>query len=108
MYRHGLRRSPFRLIAFVVAAVVLVELLGGLAGGALATGIGVLLFLPFLAFKLFLVMMLFRAAMRFVFGGRGPRFPDRRRPEPPTEEEAEFNDAVRRARERLDEMFPQP
>ena len=111
MYRHGPRRSPFRLLAFIIAAVLLVNLLGGLAGGALATGIGVFLFLPFLFFKFFLVMILFRAALRFVFSRRGPRGPwgpRRGEPQPQSEEEAEFNDAVRRARERLDDLYPQP
>ena len=108
MFRYGWRRSPIRLVAFVIAALLLINLLGGLAGGALATGLGVFLFLPFLFFKLFIAMVIFRAAMHFAFGSRGPRRSWRRGPEPLTEEEVEFQDAVRRARERLDERFPQP
>ena len=103
MFRHGLRRSPFRLFALLVAAGLAVNLIVGLAGGALAAGVGVALFLPFVLFKLFFVFMVFNFAMH-VFGGR--RLRRRRGAEPMSEEEAEYQDAVRRARERLDEIFP--
>lgn len=104
MLRYGWRRSPLRLFAVIVLAILAANLIAGLAGGAVGAGIGLALILPFLLFKMFFIFMMFSLAWH-VFGGRWPR--RRREPEPMDEDEKEYRDAVRRARERLDDIFPQ-
>ena len=77
------------------------------SGGPLwvAGAVGAALFVPLLVFKLFFIAFVFGAAMRFVGGGfPGPM--SRREPEPPTEEQLEWEEHLREARREVDELFP--
>lgn len=109
MFRYASRGFPLRLFVLMVAGFLLVNAVGGL----IAAGIGVVFFLPLLLFKAFLILMLLRFVVGFV-GGRlssGRPGPWARRATRRAEEDAdkaEFNEFVRQARQRLDDLFPQP
>jgi len=69
-------RFPLRGLALVAIGFVLASaLIGGGPGAGVATGLGVVLLLPFLALKLLFVLFLFGALFRFAGGGwrPGPR-----------------------------------
>lgn len=108
MFRYGLRVSPIRVFGGLAIAFVVFNAIGG----AVAAGIGAMLILPLVMFKLFLMLMMFRFVMGFVGGRegyaqRGPWTRASKRDEEVTPEEAELRDYVRKAREHLDELYPQ-
>jgi hypothetical protein len=109
MYRsnHRMYRSRGRRIPFLVPALFVVGFLAISSGGPLwaAGALGAALFLPLLVFKLFFVAFVVGAAVRLVGGGlAGGR--SRREPEPPTEEQLEWEEHLREARREVDELFP--
>lgn len=109
MYRshHRIHHSRRRRIPFLVPALVVLGFLAISSGGPLwvAGAVGAALFVPLLVFKLFFIAFVFGAAMRFVGGGfPGPM--SRREPEPPTEEQLEWEEHLREARREVDELFP--
>lgn len=110
MYRSHRRslRSHRRRIPFLIPALVVLGFLAISSGGPLwaAGAVGAALFLPLLVFKLFFIAFVFGAAMRFVGGGGFPGPRSQREPEPPTEEELEWEEHLRQARREVDELFP--
>ncbi|NNE97190.1 MAG: hypothetical protein HKN24_14305 [Acidimicrobiales bacterium] len=107
------RRFPFFFgVPFFAAGLIAASLIGS-AGAAL----GLLLFLPLLAFKFMFMFFVFGAFMRMFAGGlarRGPYghwrhdgFGDRAQPRrEPTQEERDWAEARRRAREEIEDLFP--
>ena len=93
-------RSRRRRIPFLVPALLVLVFLAISSGGPLwaAGAVGAALFLPLLVFKLFFVAFILGAAMRVAAaaGWRGGR--SRREPEPPTEEQLEWEEHLREAR----------
>ena len=122
MFRYGPRVSLLRVFAAVAIAFLLINAIGGVV----AAGIGALLVLPILLFKVFFMLMVLRFVLGFAAGGHrhrdrdggwdsgdygfGRRRPWSRRSKPedePTPEEVELREYVRKAREQLDDLFPQ-
>ena len=106
------RRFPFFYgLPFFAAGLIAASLLGS-AGAAL----GLLLFLPLLAFKFMFMFFIFGAFMRMFAGGFARRGPygghwhhHRDRTEPrrePTQEERDWAEARRQAREEIEDLFP--
>ena len=92
------RRFPaFGLSLFVLGFLIA----SAFAGSGVGTGVGLLLFLPFLAFKFFFFLMFVGFAARFFSRGRHR---GRRQPRPPSTEEREWDSHMRVARKEVDDL----